>query len=113
MQQTLITIILQCGVNNQTMMALSQDLTRQIKAELKFLNTNKQINSFLIFAEQKIGLSREQIISCNKNSLYFSSFFYYFFCSVVFGILVVYLIFGWNRDLVCNSIGFLIPAYAS
>lgn len=96
------------------MMTFIQDFTRQIKVELKFFTSNKQINSLLVSAEQKIGFKREQIIYCNVNLLHFFLIIVsLFFRSGVFGILILYLIFGWNRDFVCNSIVFLIPTYAS
>jgi hypothetical protein len=53
------------------MATLIHDFTRQIKAELQLLNSNEQINSFLIYIEQKIGLKQKQIIYCNVNLLYF------------------------------------------
>ena len=29
------------------------------------------------------------------------------------GFLIIYLVFGWGNDFICNFIGFLYPAYAS
>ncbi|CAF2129264.1 unnamed protein product [Rotaria magnacalcarata] len=77
------------------MTGLLLDNFRKIEAKLKSYTYPSPINSCLGLAEQKTGLKREQLIIR------------------AFGILMIYLVFGWGNDLVCNFIGLVYPTYAS
>ncbi|CAL8138088.1 unnamed protein product [Orchesella dallaii] len=61
----------------------------------KKLHEKNKFSELLEVAEQKTGLKRVYIVSSGV------------------GILALWLIFGYGAQLLCNSIGFIYPAYAS
>lgn len=71
------------------MTTLIHDFTHQIKAELRLLNSNQQINSILKFAEQKTGLERDHIIYCNIKFLSIFIIILKFFVQIYVVFLVV------------------------